>query len=143
MKELYSDIEINAVAQKVWAILTDFDSYPDWNPFIREIKGRLEVGYKIEAFIQPHGSKGMSFFPRILSVVPNREFRWLGRFMLPRLFDGEHIFEIKERANNRTLFVQREQFKGILTPIVMKSIGEGTQKGFDEMNKALKERAES
>ncbi|MFC2165219.1 SRPBCC family protein [Acidobacteriota bacterium] len=143
MKELYSVIEIDAPANKVWAILTDFSSYPDWNPFIRKIKGEIEEGQKIEAFLQPPGSKGMSFSPRILKVEPNREFRWLGRLILPKLFDGEHIFELKELENSKTLFVQREKFRGLLAPMIMKSLGDKTQKGFDEMNKALKERAES
>ena len=143
MKELYSVIEIDAPADKVWGILTNFDSYPDWNPFIRRINGKIEEGQKIEAFLQLPGSKGRSFSPKILKVEPNKEFRWLGRFILPKLFDGEHIFEINELENSRTLFVQREQFKGILVPIFMKGIGEKTQKSFGEMNKALKDRAES
>ncbi len=143
MKELYSVIEIEAPAQKVWEILFDFDSYPEWNPFIRKIKGKVEEGQKIEAFLQPQGSKGMSFSPRIVKVEPYREFRWLGRFILPKLFDGEHIFELKELKSNKTLFVQREKFRGILVPMIMKNFGEKTQKGFEEMNKALKERAES
>jgi len=50
MKELYSVIEIDAPADKVWGILTDFDSYSDWNPFIRKIKGKVEEGKKIEAY---------------------------------------------------------------------------------------------
>jgi uncharacterized protein YndB with AHSA1/START domain len=38
MKELHSEIEIDASAERVWAILTDFASYPRWNPFIRSIR---------------------------------------------------------------------------------------------------------
>lgn len=143
MKELYSIIEIDAPVNKVWGILTDFDSYPEWNPFIRKIKGIVEEGQKINAFFQLQDSKGTSFSPAILNVEPNRELRWLGRFILPKLFDGEHIFELKELENNKTLFIQREKFRGILVPMILKSIGEKTQKGFEEMNKALKERAEN
>jgi hypothetical protein len=44
-KQLSSEILINSSAENVWAIITDFPSYPNWNPFIRrltgEIKGRL------------------------------------------------------------------------------------------------------
>jgi uncharacterized protein YndB with AHSA1/START domain len=35
MKELHTEIEIDASAERVWDILTDFASYPQWNPFIR------------------------------------------------------------------------------------------------------------
>ncbi len=35
MKSLETDIIINAPIDPVWNILVDFDSYPEWNPFIK------------------------------------------------------------------------------------------------------------
>ena len=92
MKELNTEIEINASANKVWDVLTDFKSFPGWNPFIQKIEGKIEVGAKLEVFIQPPDSKGMTFKPTLLKVEPNREIRWLGHLFFPGLFDGEHIF---------------------------------------------------
>ena len=37
---LHSEIMIDASARRVWAILTDFEAYPTWNPFIRRIAGQ-------------------------------------------------------------------------------------------------------
>ena len=34
---------INAPAERVWAEMTDFASFPDWNPFVRKAQGRLEL----------------------------------------------------------------------------------------------------
>ena len=48
MKELYSEIEIAASAERVWRLLTDFASYPRWNPFIRSIGGRPIPGERLE-----------------------------------------------------------------------------------------------
>ena len=39
MKEIYTEIEINASANIIWRIITDFEGYPHWNPFIKEISG--------------------------------------------------------------------------------------------------------
>jgi uncharacterized protein YndB with AHSA1/START domain len=44
MKQLHTQIEIDAPAKRVWELLTDFASYPQWNPFIRHISGRLTPG---------------------------------------------------------------------------------------------------
>ena len=44
MKTINTEIQTNAPCDRVWGILTDFGSYPLWNPFIREIHGRPEVG---------------------------------------------------------------------------------------------------
>ena len=93
-KELYTEIEINAAPEKVWRILTDFEAYPNWNPFIKKIKGNLAVGEKLEVFIQPSGAKGMTFKPTLLTVEKEKELRWLGKLFVSGLFDGEHFFKI-------------------------------------------------
>ena len=36
---LYTEIQIDASADQVWAILSDFASYPQWNPFITSMVG--------------------------------------------------------------------------------------------------------
>src|SRR6266581_327402 len=76
--------------KRVCAALTDFASFPKWNPFIREIRGTPAVGSRLEVTIGASGTKPMSFRPTVKNVVPNRELRWLGRVGIPGLFDGEH-----------------------------------------------------
>ena len=39
---------INAPAEEVWAQMTDFASFPSWNPFVREAEGRLEPGERLK-----------------------------------------------------------------------------------------------
>jgi uncharacterized protein YndB with AHSA1/START domain len=57
-RELQTEIDIAAPAERVWRILTDFDAYPDWNPFIRKIQGRPEPSGKLEVRIEPPGGRG-------------------------------------------------------------------------------------
>ncbi|MGZ4891826.1 MAG: SRPBCC family protein, partial [Halobacteriota archaeon] len=52
MKRIRAEIEINASAERVWHILTDFAAFPQWNPFIRQISGELTVGGKLDVFLQ-------------------------------------------------------------------------------------------
>lgn len=48
MKSLETEIIINAPADKVWNILVDFDSYPEWNPFILSFDGEISEGKKFK-----------------------------------------------------------------------------------------------
>ncbi|MFZ0514722.1 MAG: SRPBCC family protein [Candidatus Nitrosopolaris sp.] len=48
MKEINTEIEITAQADKVWQVLKDFAHFPDWNAFIREIIGSVVEGSKLE-----------------------------------------------------------------------------------------------
>ena len=44
MKEIQTEIEINASAEKVWRVLIDFAAYSEWNPFVRRVEGEVSVG---------------------------------------------------------------------------------------------------
>jgi hypothetical protein len=143
VKELRSQIEIGATAERVWQVLTDFVAYPEWNPFIRRVNGRPEVDEQLVVRMRPSGTKGLTFRPTVMRVEPNRQLRWLGHLLVPGLFDGEHIFEIEELDQGRVLFTQREVFKGLLVPLLARSLDRDTQRGFEEMNRALRERAET
>lgn len=143
MKELHTELDISAPAERVWRLLTDFPSYPEWNPFIRRISGEPTTGARLEVRIEPPGGQGMTFKPTVLDAEPNRELRWLGRLLAPGLFDGEHSLAIEPLEENRVRFVQRETFRGLLVPLFSRGLDKNTRRGFEEMNRALKERAEA
>lgn len=138
-KEIRTEIIIRAKREKVWAILTDFENYPNWNPFITFIQGKAEEGSQITVRIAPPGGKAMTFKPTIITRKENQELKWLGTVLFKGLFDGEHRFELKDNADGTVTFVQNEQFRGIFTGLFNP---EKTIKGFNEMNNKLKELAE-
>ena len=59
------------------------------------------------------------------------------------MFDGEHIFEIEQKAANRAFFVQREIYHGLLVPLFAYALEKDTRRDFEEMNRTLKQRAET
>jgi uncharacterized membrane protein len=85
MKEIYTEIEINSSADVVWRIITDFDNFPQWNPFIKEISGIPQEGSRIQAVIKPPNSSGRTFKPIILEYKPEEKLRWLGKLWIPKL----------------------------------------------------------
>lgn len=66
------------------------------------------------------------------------------------MFNGEHRFFIKpllvaddhEDEKEKVQFIQSEKFTGMLVSLMGKRIDTNTRKGFEEMNIALKDRAE-
>jgi hypothetical protein len=143
MRELFSEIEIGAPAERVWEVLMDFASYPDWNPFVLKIEGEPAVGERLSVTLKLEGRKPVVFKPRVEGRVLRKEFRWQGRLILPGLFDGEHTFQIESLAEDKVRFVQKERFRGILAPSLLKNIQDRTMASFEAMNRALKARAES
>lgn len=141
MNHIQTDILIEATPEKVWSVLLDFDSYPDWNPFVVFISGEQHVGTSLRIHVRPPGQKGMVFHPKLLVLEPQRELRWKGKLFVKGLFDGEHYFRLEDAGEGRTRFIHGELFSGILVGVFAKML-EKTVLGFHAMNEALKERCE-
>jgi hypothetical protein len=140
--QIETQVQIHAPAERVWSVLLDFPSHAQWNPFIRQIQGRAEVGEKLHVQIQPVGGSEMAFSPTVLVVKPYEEFRWKGQFIVPGLFDGEHYFLLRSDGAGGVSWVHGEKFSGLLVPFFRSSLETGTRAGFQTMNEALKKISE-
>jgi len=141
-KEINTVILIATRPDRVWKILTDYEKYPSWNPFIKSLTGKVVVGNKIKVKLEPPGSNTMTFTPKVLVNEPEKELRWLGNLLVPGLFDGEHWFELYDNNNGTTTFRQCEKFSGLLVRLFNKMLDINTTNGFKLMNQKLKELAE-
>src|SRR5207247_8507395 len=140
MLELRTEIEIDARPERVWAVLIDFEKFPDWNPFIRSIRGNVQVGSRLDVLLGASGTRAMRFRPTVKAVVPNRELRWLGRLGLPRLFDGEHIFQIEPLGAIRSRFVQQGRFRGLFVLLLALSLNRDARPRVEGINPPLRAR---
>ncbi len=143
MRTLQTEIEIEAPAKRVWQVLSDLDSYSQWNPFLQRASGVLELDEYLRVFIKPPGARGMTIKPRVVAVEENAGFSWIGHILFPGIFDGEHYFVIDPLDENRCRFVQGELFTGLFAIPILWLIRKGTRRGFEAMNQALKARAEA
>jgi hypothetical protein len=141
-RHIQHQIDIDAPPAVVWQQLTDTAGYADWNPFVRRLSGELREGAKLTVEIAPPGGRTMTFKPTVLCAEAGRELRWLGRLLVPGLFDGEHSFRLEELADGRTRLTQAERFRGLLVGPLGGTL-EKTRLGFEQMNRALKQRAEA
>jgi hypothetical protein len=143
VRSISHTIEIDAAPEAVWGELADTAAYPGWNPFVRRLDGQLEQGAQLSVEIEPPDGRAMTFKPTVLEAEPGRRLRWLGRLLLRGLFDGEHSFEIEPLGANRSRLTQAERFSGLLVRPLAGSTLEKTERGFEAMNRALKERVEA
>jgi hypothetical protein len=141
-RTIRSAIEIRAPLEIVWGVLTDFDAYPEWNPHVRRVIGKVDSGARITIHTRPSGGRLIVMRPTIVSWTPPHEMRWRGTFLARRLFSGEHGFRLEQIAANRIRFVQDETFSGVLVPFYSRLRLPHTRQGFDEVNEALRDRAE-
>ena len=142
-REIKTEIIINSSPEQVWNELMNFESYPEWNPFIKSltIENEFKEGKKLSVILQLLNQKPRKFTPKIKSIVPHQEFSWLGNLFIPKIFDGYHYFRL-EKQDDKTKFIQKEKFSGILG-FFIKFIAKDTLNSFTAMNEVLKQRVES
>lgn len=141
MKELITEIIINAPQHTIWQVLTDFDHYAKWNPFILSSEGKAVVNTRLVNRMK-QGEKVFTFKPTLTRVEKETYLEWLGHLIIPGLFDGRHYFRLEAVKPGVTKLIQGERFGGLLRGIILKSMAEHTRAGFIAMNRALKQRAE-
>ncbi|HUG47066.1 MAG TPA: SRPBCC domain-containing protein [Candidatus Limnocylindria bacterium] len=142
VRTIRSAIEVRAPLEVVWQVLTDFGAYPEWNPHLRQVRGKPRLGRRISIVSQPPGARRMRFRPLIVAWLPPHELRWRSTFVTPRLFSGEHGFRLEPLGDERVRFVQDETFRGLLVPLFSRFRLHATRRGFEQVNQALRERAE-
>src|SRR6266536_494773 len=140
--ELRSEVEISAPIAHVYGVLTDFGSYPEWNPFLTSLSGKLEVGQKLALEMSLPEGQTYLLKPVLTRVTENAELRWRGGFVFPALLEAEHFFLLTERQTSVTRVVQGQNFSGLLLRFAGNSLTLAAR-GSVYLNQALKKRAES
>jgi hypothetical protein len=122
--------------------MTDFASFPEWNPFVRKAQGRLEPGEKLKIQLRLDHGLPMTFRPRVTVVEPGRELRWLATLGRPGVFDVDRAFQITPHDGG-VMFVMSEECTGWLTPVLFATNLEAQlYRGYDAFNEALRRRVE-
>ena len=130
--EIYTEIEIQATADRVWQHLIDLDNFHCWKPFITSVQGTIGLGEKVQIHVQLPQGKGLDSQTTIAQVEPNHKLSWRGQLIIPGLLDIVHSFTIDPipqsghqaitdrriaNGNNSVRFSQREKFSGLIVPI--------------------------
>ena len=140
-KNFHAQATIKAPASKVWEHLTDFESYPEWNPFLRSVQGEPKEGATIYIIVanQPRPIKG-----KIKQLIPDARLQLeslgpLGLGLLRALFTCE-ITPLED--SHQVTFAVNETFEGPLTRIVSSSL-EQQSSLYNELCQSLKMRVEN
>ena len=137
--EIRSDVEINAPPDKVWKAVVDFPHYNTWNTQLSFLGGEVKPGGTLHLRLAAKGADPYEFKPVVSHWVENKTFAWLAVTGMPRVFDGEHFFELEDLGNGKTRVINREEYRGVLSQLMKRlPMMEGAPQGFALMNDELK-----
>lgn len=138
--EVRHEIVINAPLEKVWQTVIDFENYKNWNSQLSYLGGKVTLNEKLHLKLAVEGATPYEFKPTVSYYKENECFAWIAITGVPKVFDGEHFFELKEIGNRKVLLVNREEYRGVLSLIMQQlPMMKLAPKGFEKMNEELKD----
>lgn len=140
--EIATEIEIEAPPTRVWAVLVDTSRYPQWNPFIVELRGELSVAQDIRFFFRIPPAPRLPGRATVLKFEAGAELRWAGRLLWPWLFRAEHYHLLTPTDGGHTRFRHGEVFSGLLAVLAWPLLRFFAQPVYGRFNRALRERVE-
>jgi len=141
MKTIRSEIIIAASAEEVWSVLAAFHLYPEWNPFIRKVRGRGAAGERLWFKAKLDGLPPIFFRATIRQLAPPVKLGWYAIF-LKGIFEASHYFEIEELGSGKSRFINTEEFSGMFSGAVLFLLESRFRRRYQMMDEALKERVE-
>ncbi len=142
MLKIVEDIEIHAKPERIFEIMTDFESYASWNPWVTEAHG-ASAGEGDELWvIADLGRFRQKVRHRILVHRPNVEFRWCDVGWFTALAYGQRA-RFVEPTENGVRYRVELTVSGVGASLVELILGKALRKGLKAETDALKARAET
>lgn len=142
MFEINHEIDINAPAESVWAVITDFSSYSQWNPFVVEAKSSLKPGEPIDMKVKLLGPVQRQV-EIILEVDQGKGFAYCMKPFPFGALASRRSHKIIDLGDGRSHYSSHFELKGWMMPLVRSMMSGALERGFNDMSFAIKHRAEA
>jgi len=133
---------VAASADRVWAVLGDLDKWSEWNPSVPSISGDFQQGSTLKLTLAMPGRPSANVKATVTDLQPGRRFAWHGNVGGDRIFQGTRSFDLEPQPDGTALVTHIEDVGGLLFPVFKALMGSAIQAHHDNLNKALKNRAE-
>jgi len=135
--EVRTEVIINAPIDSVWKMLISIEKYPEWNPFICEVKGKFKVKSFLKFKMKTQDGTIKKFSAKLLVLNKNESFAWGGSLLF--LFKAKHYFLLNAIDPNTTKLVQGEYWKGLFGKAYGKKVYQSACYNFNAMNEKMKD----
>jgi hypothetical protein len=136
MREIVTEVMLPFVRGQVWAVLTDFRAYAEWNPLNVAAVGVPVSGARVRmTFIDPgHPGRTITQDVRIIDATAPSRLEWVGT--VPLLFRGQHYFELRGNGSSTNLR-HGERLSGLIPNLWGAHRIEQQRLAYEAMNEAL------
>lgn len=139
--EIDRQLVIDAPAAVVWEVLTDLDSYGEWNTFVPRVTSTLQPGDPIVMSVRLF-SRPLKQTERMASYSAGKGFAYGMRPVPLGALSSLRSHEVEAVDEEHTAYHSSFRLQGWLSGMVRLALGARLEAGFGAMNAGVKGRAE-
>ncbi len=136
-KSVHHEIVIQASPEEVWAVLSDTDAYPAWNPVLIPQEGTFTEGANIVYEFKQDASTSSTIPATVKQIIPNELLNQNGGLPVVLTYNHKYILQ-PEGAQTRVII--HEDYRGIGVNFWNPA---PVEEAYGRLNEALKQRVES
>lgn len=140
MIELSATVEIDRPPSAVWDVLTDFDAYEEWNPYLTVRRGTPNEGSAIEVQVSPEARHTRTETGKVTEAEIGERLRFDAVALYRFIYASARVIDLEALDEDRTRLRNRAEYRGVLAPLVA---GEDLEEDLESMNRALADRVEA
>ncbi len=129
---------IEATPERVWPVLTDAATWPDWDSGVIKVQGRVAVGEKISLTVEANPGRA---FPVTVTTLDQPHLMVFRGGMPLGLFTGQRTYTLAPEGSG-TRVTMREEYTGPMAGMIFRSIPD-LGPSFRQFVEGLKQRVEA
>ena len=135
-------IGVQAPAEIVWEVVSEFETWHQWNPLYRRAEGQMKIGTALVLEQHLPGEPPRVVQPVVQDWVPYEQLHWrssrMGGFVT-----AIRYLEIENMGPENATFSNGELFMGLLLRLISRDERRRLKAAFTEMGEAVRDRAEA
>lgn len=143
MRTIRSRVSINAKPEDVFRVLVDFNTYDQWNPWLRGVKGQAREGEQVVVRPNIISLLGLRLHYRLTKIQAPDFLRWEEEAWFHPLFYTVREYQIFTKASGGAIYSVGLRFQGPLANIVGLFYGKVVWRGLNKEAQALKHYCET
>lgn len=137
-----ASLEIEAPAERVWRVITDFPRYAEWNPFLSACSSTLKPGEPIDLQVNLFAGGPRPQREWILTHTPGREFSYRMKPAPAGALRSRRSHTVTALGPHRCRYDSHFELAGWMQPLVSGLLGGRLKAGFAGMTAGIKSQAE-
>jgi hypothetical protein len=142
VREIKTEVYLSSTPEQVWKVLTNFNDWKSWNPTITLAEGKPSIGTKLNITINGSGKGDSNYQPIVLASSAPFLFRWRAKMVANFVFQNDRVFELTSKDGG-TLLIHKEEFSGLMVPMMWNMFQEFVGPTLEKMNESLKLKLEN